>query len=749
MHRALSASLVAALGLFLGCAAPPETSSVQGVDALVGLDLPTAFERVAAEQGVPRELLLAIAWHNTSFAPPEHDEARSAEEGDAPEHRPAHGWLGLTDDQVLWAADLAGLDPDRVRSEPAANLWAGAALLAELAGPDADALLPGAAWWPAVTELAELPEAWMADEHAMDVFTTVQEGLDVTTDAGEHIAFEGRDLPDLEDIDVLEGPYEEDGDFSAVSGYPGRARYLPAHPSNYTHSRSSSIRRIVLHTTEGSYEGAIGWFRNPGADVSAHYVVRRSDGQVTQMVPDNLTAWHACSANSDTIGIEHEGHASQASTWTAANLDSSARLVGWLAARYGIPVDRDHIVGHGEVQPSYCAYRYDPGPHFPWASYMQKVKHYKTQGWQAADNRPKAKITVMTPKAGQQVGDPFVMQVKRKHAHHMSVYLGARRVKKDLRGNPTAFSINPSRPGWKRVQVRAYRADGSEAGRKTIRVRVRKSTVDVDPHARRIHRLDYALTSDLSSEAAYVRYWSNGGSVRDSITNRLRARPADDYRLIREFGSENKRLLVARAYRADGVLIGEGWRHITPRDRPGAPAQIDQMGADELVGTTMRLHAEAMPTVHRVEYQVDGAVVADFETGETLARPSDYELFVDFEEPGQHTVKARAFDVAGNLRQTITRTVHTPSWTLEVGWERTGPRTYLFDADAPAGTERVVFYRGSQLFQDVETGQGFAPGRAFRIEQQFPSTGPAEVTAIARDVVGNNLGQLTFYVDVQ
>ena len=736
MPRPILCLLLVVLCLSAGCPPDPESASDPHA-VLAGLDLPATFDRVALDQGVPRELLLALAWHNTSFDP--------LDPGDKHEHAPAFGWLGLSAGQVEQAAALSGLPVEDVRHDPRANLWAGAALLSELAGPGADMLEPGAPWWPAVTAITELDTQWMRDEHALDVFTTIQEGLDVETAEGARISFLGRDLPDLEDIDLEEGPYEESGDFHGVTGFPGRARYLPAHSSNSS-ARGSSIRRIVLHTTEGSYAGAIGWFRNASSNVSAHYVVRRSDGQVTQMVPDNRAAWHACSSNSDTIGIEHEGRASVASTWTSANLEASARLVGWLARKYDIPVDRNHIVGHGEVQPSYCAYRYDPGPHFPWSTYMQKVKHYKRNGWRAGSFK-KATIDIQFPTNGSEVGKPFAMRITRKHANRLAVYLGARRVKKNLRANPSSPIIRPRGPGWKRLQVRAYRSDGTEAGRKTIRVRVRTSTVDVDPRAGRIDGLDYRLHSTLDGPAHHVRYWINGRPVRDRFTDRLWARP-DDYALIKRFGSERRRLLVARAYRDDGRLIGEGWRWITPRDQPGPPVELTSFAADELVGTTMRLSAQGNANVAWVKYYAGDTMLTD-DSGASRAYGPDFDLYVAFDSPGAQPVTARAFDLAKNRRDSLTETVHVPSWALEMGWSRTGPRTYRFDADAPAGTDRVVFYEGAQLLQDLDTGQGYAPGRAFEFEHQFGALGATTVNAVARDPVGNVLGSLGFVVEVE
>ena len=61
--------------------------------------------------------------------------------------------------------------------------------------------------------------------------------------------------------------------------------------------RSSAITTVVIHVTQGSYAGTVSWFQNPSAGVSAHYVVKSSNGEVTQMVREGDTAYHARSAN--------------------------------------------------------------------------------------------------------------------------------------------------------------------------------------------------------------------------------------------------------------------------------------------------------------------------------------------------------------------------------------------------------------------------------------------------------------------
>jgi hypothetical protein len=110
--------------------------------------------------------------------------------------------------------------------------------------------------------------------------------------------------------------------------YPS-AVFIQASTGNYRTGRNGTkVTNITIHTTQGSYAGTISWFKNPQATVSSHYVVRSSDGQVTQMVHETDMAFHVRSANPFTIGIEHEGFVDQGATWYTDKLyRSSAMLV--------------------------------------------------------------------------------------------------------------------------------------------------------------------------------------------------------------------------------------------------------------------------------------------------------------------------------------------------------------------------------------------------------------------------------------
>ncbi len=352
---------------------------------LVQLDNDQLFATGATYYGVPQDLLVAIAWHQSSLAPVwDHDHEEH--------HRPSHGWMGLTDERVALAAELTGAPVEPLKTERAPNVMAGAAILDHLRNeiaPDAPADHVDVRWWPVVVAWSEFGAEWLDHDFAREVFRSLQLGLEETAVDGQPVSLAPRRVPGLEDVEFVAPPLGDDEARSTL-GYPGRARFTAASSSNqsYRSGGAGAINRIVIHTTEGSYNGAISWFQNSSSNVSAHYVIRRSDGEVTQMVGDDRKAWHACGNNNDTIGIEHEGTSFSSTQWTPALLDSSARLSAWLVQQYGIPVDRDHIVGHGEIQPSHCSGRSDPGTYFPWDDYIAMVASYAGGGSPSPDPDP-------------------------------------------------------------------------------------------------------------------------------------------------------------------------------------------------------------------------------------------------------------------------------------------------------------------------------------------------------------------------
>ena len=135
---------------------------------------------------------------------------------------------------------------------------------------------------------------------------------------------------------------------------------------------------IVNHITSGAFNGALSWLCNPKAQASAHYLISR-DGQIVQLVKDEDKAWHAGEVNHPhwrlydgsnpnlcTIGIEHEGYtgAGGDGNLTEEQYQATLFLQRHLIEKWGVPVDRDYIIGHyriDSVNRPNC-----PGPKFPW-----------------------------------------------------------------------------------------------------------------------------------------------------------------------------------------------------------------------------------------------------------------------------------------------------------------------------------------------------------------------------------------------
>jgi N-acetyl-anhydromuramyl-L-alanine amidase AmpD/V8-like Glu-specific endopeptidase len=189
--------------------------------------------------------------------------------------------------------------------------------------------------------------------------------------------------------------------------YPGASRFEPS-PNFKRVSGTRTINRLVIHITDGwgKIDGTVSWFKDPKAQVSAHYIVGQ-DGEIVQMVKHNDIAWHASSANGDSIGIEHEarsphewdkklGHTDPGLMPTQQQYCSSAALVNWLCNQFNLPMDRVHILGHSEADPK------NPHPDCPngvwdWDYYMGLV----TSGSCTADTDAATASSLSVPAPGE------------------------------------------------------------------------------------------------------------------------------------------------------------------------------------------------------------------------------------------------------------------------------------------------------------------------------------------------------------
>ncbi|MFH9796088.1 N-acetylmuramoyl-L-alanine amidase [Streptomyces virginiae] len=153
------------------------------------------------------------------------------------------------------------------------------------------------------------------------------------------------------------------------------AVWVEASESNYTASdrpESYPIEYVVIHLTTDILPIMFAKFKDDAERVSAHYMISATGTRITQCVRERDVAWHSGSVwyNHRSIGIEHEGWTDQP-VYTDKLYETSAVLAATICAKYDVPVDRDHILGHVEVP---LSTHDDPGTAWNWDQYMKLVE---------------------------------------------------------------------------------------------------------------------------------------------------------------------------------------------------------------------------------------------------------------------------------------------------------------------------------------------------------------------------------------
>nr|WP_052412120.1 N-acetylmuramoyl-L-alanine amidase [Streptomyces mutabilis] len=334
-----------------------------------------------------RTALAGATHHGEGTEDPRGDDARAPLHPKAEAAPPAELPARLT--TLPRAAELTGLGEETLRTDPAANVSGGAALLAAAQRDLGEPLSADPAdWYGAVARFSGAEDSATAAAYANDVFEVIRAGERRTTDAGQRVTLAARpdvtpdaaqldgaglrpakaagtECPESVSCEWIPAPYEElgDGDYGNHD--------LGNRPA------SQRIRYIVVHDTEGAWNGVLSMVQDP-TYVSWNYSLRSTDGHIAQHVKAEDVAWHAGNwyVNAKSIGLEHEGFLAEPDAWyTEAMYRSSARLVKYLAKKYDIPLDRQHILGHDNVPGTTTAtipgMHTDPGPYWDWRHYFE------------------------------------------------------------------------------------------------------------------------------------------------------------------------------------------------------------------------------------------------------------------------------------------------------------------------------------------------------------------------------------------
>jgi len=394
----------------ISCAVLTATPGIAVAQSMQSSSMQRVFAEAADQYGVPKDLLLAIAydqthWENNTGGRPSinggfgplnltvEGAAEKAGRGDARDSvaRPNIQRATLTE-----AAKVSGQSADSLKTDPAANVRGGAALLATYAKELNNGKLPSNIedWYSAVAKLSGTPIQSSATLYADSVFGILQKGASTTTTSGQalslpatpHIKGNKSKLQQLRldaSLGTTNTPTPECPPTLSCTFVP--AYYGSNNPNdatdygNYDYANRPTdmpIKYIYIHDTEGSYDSSVAWFQNPASYVSAQYIVN-TDGSITQMVRNKDVSWAVGDWYLNPIGIniEHVGYAATGSSWyTPQMYKASATLVKWLAQKYNISTDRSHIIGHDEapaLSPTRMATQHaDPGPFWNWNYYM-------------------------------------------------------------------------------------------------------------------------------------------------------------------------------------------------------------------------------------------------------------------------------------------------------------------------------------------------------------------------------------------
>jgi len=410
VRRRHAVALLAAAALLPAVALPAAAGDDPEAASPSGTTLAAAFTDASQRYGVPERVLLAISYAQT----------RWDDHGASPSTSGGYGPMHLTDVRLprtaetadgtrtfdakapqlhtlTTAADLTGRSPADLRLDPAANIAGGAALLADKqrsmglatgAGTDA------ADWYGAVAAYSGANDTATAATFAEDVYGILAKGAARTTNAGQRLVLPAAtvapdrgqlartglktaaaggevDCPKELACEWLPAPYE-------WYGQPNPGAYGNHDLAN--RPNDMKIDYIIIHDTEASWQTTLNLVQDP-TYVSWQYTMRSSDGKTWQHVKPNDVAWHAGNwyVNMHSLGIEHEGFAAQGATWyTEALYRNSARLVRYLAAKYDVPLDRAHIMGHDKIPgitPARIpAMHWDPGPYWDWEHYFDLLE---------------------------------------------------------------------------------------------------------------------------------------------------------------------------------------------------------------------------------------------------------------------------------------------------------------------------------------------------------------------------------------
>lgn len=394
----------------------PSFSSSIG-ELLITNPYDAAFRKAySINPSIPRGVLESVAFSQSRFA----HLGTSAQEPSCIGYPTTHGVMGLIEDgknyfrnNLVYVSQLSGYSVDDIKADAEKSILAYAKAFSVLQNQLSISGNDLKAYQPLFIALSELPltndlqNDFAMNSHLYQLYWFLSNGefqdfygfpdylINMQNIFGTNYQILSSSKVNIGSSNITDNSgasYRSSGVSNTVASpdYPP-ALWAAAPTCNFSSRAGTAITAVVIHDVEGTYAGCISWFQNCASSVSAHYVARSSDGQITQMVYETDKAWHVGSENPYTIGIEHEGYVNQASWYTTAMYQGSADLVRDICTSNSINPLRTYfgpgcsgttqqcqqgtcikVKGH-QMYPNQT--HDDPGPNWNWAKYYTLINN--------------------------------------------------------------------------------------------------------------------------------------------------------------------------------------------------------------------------------------------------------------------------------------------------------------------------------------------------------------------------------------
>jgi N-acetyl-anhydromuramyl-L-alanine amidase AmpD len=381
-----------------------------------------AFAQASREFQVPQPLLESICYM----------EGRLSEHSGSPSIDGGYGCMHLVKnrrvDTLDQAAKLLHVNVRQLKINIATNIRGGAAILRQDALRINNHHLPTklSGWYSTVEVYSDASTPYVAAMYANGVYTIMNRGFRAADDAREPVMLAPQHVTPDKSMGNKATPAATMPQGCSNDGqtdYPGAVDcILPANSFDCSQVKNSSctyksanrpnddaINFVGIHDIEGTAQDALNTFQNVSGGDSIHYIVD-SDGTIYQVLHEKDIAYHLGNLwyNDHSIGIEHAGYAATGYQWyNATEYLASAKLVAYLLGKYHIPLDHEHIVGHGTVPaptPASAPNHVDPGPYWLWDYYLNLIKQQGVSAVsQATSQASQAHTVVLHPTTDQQL----------------------------------------------------------------------------------------------------------------------------------------------------------------------------------------------------------------------------------------------------------------------------------------------------------------------------------------------------------